>query len=55
MVVVSGIDYKDDIRISENILKQLSDAYCRIRNTCRLILGNLFDFDPEKDRLILPP
>ena len=42
-------DYKDDIRISENILKQLSDAYRRIRNTNRFLLGNLYDFDPAKD------
>ncbi len=46
---VSASDYRDDIRISENILKQLSDAYRRIRNTSRFMLGNLFDFDPEKD------
>ena len=46
---VSASDYRDDIRISENILKQLSDAYRRIRNTCRFMLGNLSDFDPEKD------
>ncbi len=46
---VAASDYKDDIRISENILKQLSDAYRRIRNTCRFILGNLFDFDPGKN------
>lgn len=46
---VAASDYKDDIRISENILKQLSDAYRRIRNTCRFILGNLFDFSPETD------
>ncbi|MDA3896932.1 MAG: isoleucine--tRNA ligase [Desulfobacteraceae bacterium] len=45
---VSASDYKDDIRISESILKQLSDAYRRIRNTCRFILGNLSDFDIEK-------
>ncbi|MBW1695534.1 MAG: isoleucine--tRNA ligase [Deltaproteobacteria bacterium] len=44
---VAASDYRDDIRISENILKQLSDAYRRIRNTCRFMLGNLFDFDPE--------
>ena len=43
---VSASDYQDDIRISENILKQLSDAYRRIRNTSRFMLGNLFDFDP---------
>ncbi|PQP32861.1 isoleucine--tRNA ligase, partial [Desulfobacteraceae bacterium SEEP-SAG10] len=46
---VSASDYRDDIRISENILKQLSDAYRRIRNTSRFMLGNLFDFDPGKD------
>jgi len=46
---VSASDYRDDIRISDNILKQLSDAYRRIRNTCRFMLGNLFDFDPSKD------
>jgi isoleucyl-tRNA synthetase len=43
---VSASDYRDDVRISENILKQLSDAYRRIRNTCRFLLGNLSDFDP---------
>ncbi|ACL03467.1 Isoleucyl-tRNA synthetase [Desulfatibacillum aliphaticivorans] len=46
---VSAADYRDDIRISDEILKQLSDAYRRIRNTCRFILGNLGDFDPQKD------
>ena len=46
---VSASDYREDIRISENILKQLSDAYRRIRNTSRFMLGNLYDFDPEKD------
>ena len=46
---VSATDYREDIRISENILKQLSDAYRRIRNTSRFILGNLFDFDPALD------
>ncbi|KPA16372.1 isoleucine--tRNA ligase [Candidatus Magnetomorum sp. HK-1] len=50
---VSAADYRDDIRISDNILKQLSDAYRRIRNTCRFILGNIHDFDPEKDRVEL--
>ncbi len=45
---VSASDYRDDVRISENILKQLSDAYRRIRNTCRFLLGNLSDFDPAR-------
>ncbi len=48
---VAASDYKDDIRISENILKQLSDAYRRIRNTCRFMLGNISDFDPGKNAL----
>jgi len=43
---VAASDYKDDIRISDTILKQLSDAYRRIRNTGRFILGNLYDYDP---------
>ena len=46
---VSGEDYREDIRISEEILKRLSEAYRRIRNTFRYILGNLHDFDPSKD------
>lgn len=48
---VAASDYKDDVRISENILKQLSDAYRRIRNTSRFMLGNLADFNPETDQL----
>ena len=46
---VSAEDYRDDIRISEEILQRLSEAYRRIRNTCRYLLGNLDGFDPEKD------
>jgi isoleucyl-tRNA synthetase len=48
---VSATDYREDIRISENILTQLSDAYRRIRNTSRFILGNLYDFDPAVDKV----
>jgi isoleucyl-tRNA synthetase len=46
---VSATDYREDIRISDQILRQLTDAYRRIRNTCRFMLGNLYDFDPERD------
>lgn len=46
---VAASDYKDDVRISDNILKQLSDAYRRIRNTCRFLIGNLYDFNPATD------
>ena len=48
---VAAEDYKDDIKISNEILKRLADAYFRIRNTYRFLLGNLYDFDPEKDRI----
>ena len=46
---VSASDYREDIRISDTILKQLSDAYRRIRNTSRFMLGNLADFNPDTD------
>lgn len=46
---VASSDYHADIRISKDILKQLSEAYRKIRNTARYILGNLYDFDPNKD------
>ncbi len=48
---VSAEDYRDDIRISDDIVKRLSEAYRRIRNTCRFLLGNLKDFDPERDKV----
>ena len=48
---VAASDYQDDVRISERILKQLTDAYRRIRNTSRFILGNLGGFDPEVDAI----
>ncbi|BCR03569.1 isoleucine--tRNA ligase [Desulfuromonas versatilis] len=46
---VAAQDYRDDIRISQEILQRLSDAYRRIRNTARYILGNLHGFDPLAD------
>ncbi len=50
---VASTDYRNDIRISETILKNLVESYRRIRNTMRYMLGNLSDFDPHKDSL--PP
>ena len=46
---VASSDYHVDIRISKEILKQLSEAYRKIRNTARYILGNISDFDPDSD------
>ncbi len=48
---VSAADYRDDIRISKEILTHLAEAYRRIRNTCRYLLGNLSDFNPDADRV----
>ena len=48
---VAGEDYRDDIRLSDEILQRLSEGYRRIRNTCRFLLGNLHGFDPERDRV----
>jgi isoleucyl-tRNA synthetase len=42
-------DYRTDITISNRILEQLADAYRRIRNTCRYLLGNLYEYDPATD------
>ena len=46
---VSSVDYSSDVRLGSNILKQLADVRGKIRNTARFLLGNLHDFDPEKD------
>ena len=46
---VASSDYHADVRISKEILSQLSEAYRKIRNTARYILGNICDFDPDKD------
>ena len=47
---VAAEDYTEDIRVSWEILDRLADAYRRIRNTFRFLLGNLADFDGRRDR-----
>jgi isoleucyl-tRNA synthetase len=49
---VCSVDYREDIRYSNEIVNRLIDAYRRIRNTCRYLLGNLDDFSAEA---ALPP
>jgi len=44
-------DYNEDIRISPEILSRLVEAYRKIRNTARFILSNLYDFNPDKDKV----
>ena len=46
---VASSDYHADIRVSQDILKQLSEIYRKIRNTARFILGNINDFNPDTD------
>jgi isoleucyl-tRNA synthetase len=46
---VASEDYRDDIRLSQEILTRLADTYRKVRNTIRYLLGNLADFDPAKD------
>lgn len=46
---VASTDYQADVRVSDEILKQVADVYKKIRNTFRFLLGNLNDFDPKKN------
>ena len=48
---VASEDYREDIRLSEEILRRLTDTYRKIRNTARYMLGVLCDFDPRKHRI----
>ena len=48
---VASSDYREDVRISEDILGQVAESYRKIRNTFRYLLANLYDFDPSRDRV----
>jgi isoleucyl-tRNA synthetase len=48
---VASSDYNEDIRISKQILMRLIEAYRKIRNTLRFLLSNLYDFDPDVDKV----
>ena len=48
---VAAQDYREDLRISKEILNQLVEVYRKIRNTCRFMLSNLYDFDPAVQRV----
>src|SRR5579885_1423093 len=50
---VAAADYREDVRISDEILGQLVEAYRRLRNTARFLLANLYDFDPGRDAVAL--
>jgi len=46
---VSAEDYREDVRISDEILNRLVEAYRRLRNTARFLISNLYDFKPQTD------
>jgi isoleucyl-tRNA synthetase len=48
---VGSVEYQADVKMSERVMTQLSEAYRKIRNTFRFALGNLSDFDPSRDAL----
>jgi isoleucyl-tRNA synthetase len=43
------VDYREDMPFSNEMLQRLAEAYRKIRNTCRYLLSNLFDFDPSRN------
>lgn len=45
----ASVDYRNDIKIGDNIIKQLTEIFKKTRNTARFLLGNLYDFDPKTD------
>lgn len=45
----ASVDYRNDIKIGNNIIGQLTEIFKKTRNTARFLIGNLFDFNPETD------
>ncbi len=45
----ASVDYRNDTKIGDNIIKQLAEIFKKTRNTARFLLGNIFDFDPKVD------
>ena len=45
----ASVDYRNDIKIGDNIIKQLLEVFKKVRNTMRFLLGNLYDFNPQTD------
>ena len=45
----ASVDYRNDVKIGDNLIKQLVEVFKKTRNTIRFLLGNLFDFNPKVD------
>ena len=48
---VSSVEYSSDVRIGDQLMKQVSESYRKIRNTFKFLLSNLFDFNPSQDKV----
>src|SRR5699024_3264236 len=48
---VSSVDYQSDVRIADDILRQVSESYRKVRNTFRFMLGNMAEFNTAEDRV----
>ena len=48
---VSSVDYQADVRLSDNLIKQVSESYRKIRNTIKFLLGNIYDYNNETDKI----
>jgi isoleucyl-tRNA synthetase len=51
---VAMSDFREELRVGKQILQRVVEAYRKIRNTCRYLLANLYDFDPARDQVPLP-
>ena len=45
----ASVDYRNDVKIGDNLIKQLVEVFKKTRNTIRFLLGNLYDFNPKVD------
>ncbi|HKC55485.1 MAG TPA: class I tRNA ligase family protein, partial [Vicinamibacterales bacterium] len=48
---VASTEFTEELRVSKEILTRVVDTYRKLRNTCRILVGNLYDFDPLVDRM----
>jgi isoleucyl-tRNA synthetase len=48
---VASTEFTEELRVSKEILTRVVDAYRKLRNTCRILVANLYDFDPAADSL----
>jgi isoleucyl-tRNA synthetase len=46
---VASVDFREDVACSENLMQRVAENYRKIRNTLKNILGNLYDFEPQRD------